>query len=183
MSERDLARVLTEVWQALDAGAGDPSAPARFLALATVGTEGGAEARMVVLRGADRGLGTLDIHTDAVSAKIAQLSADPRATLLHWDSAAQRQVRLRVTATLVEGKPAALHWAALPPQVQRRYGGTLPGEVLTAPEAAQQAADPARFAILSCEISEIETLDLHPRHHRRALFRRADGFAGQWIAP
>lgn len=183
MSDGDLARTLTEVWAALEQGAQEPDAPARFLALATAGAEGGAEARMVVLRRADRGLGTLDIHTDRASAKIGQLRADPHATLLHWDSARRLQVRLRATATLVEGEPVALQWAALPPGAQAHYGGPPPGTAVRDPHAAARTPDPARFAILSCEIGEIETLDLRADPYLRALFRREDGFAGQWIAP
>ena len=56
----DLDATLSHVWTLLETGA----APARTLALATVGLRGGGEARMVVLRAAFRGENLLQIHTE-----------------------------------------------------------------------------------------------------------------------
>ena len=39
-----------------------------------------------------------------------------------------------------------------------------------------------RFAVLRCLAEEIDAVSL-AEPHRRALFRRADGFAGAWLAP
>ena len=57
---------LNDVWQRLGRGVADRKAPARHPVLATVGKNGG-EARMVVLRGADRATGCLEVHTDRKS--------------------------------------------------------------------------------------------------------------------
>ena len=56
MSEtgHSLAATLDRAWAMLAAGVADRTAPARHPVLATVGRGGGAEARVVVLRGADR---------------------------------------------------------------------------------------------------------------------------------
>ena len=71
----DLAGFLDLGWQAIAEGQSDPAAPARLAVLATPGPA----ARLVVLRRADRARACLEVHTDAASAKAAELSADPRA--------------------------------------------------------------------------------------------------------
>ena len=118
----DLGRLYETVWHYLEAGAARPGTPARFLAFATAGQTGGAEARMVVLRGADRERGELVVHTDTLSAKVAELRADPRASLLLWDPAEKQQVRLRVEAGIDTGAVVTRDWECIPHKARRVYG-------------------------------------------------------------
>lgn len=172
-----LEGTLDQVWQRLGRGVADRRAPARHPVLATAGAEGG-EARVVVLRGLDRAAGTLEIHTDTASGKVADLRANPGATLLVWDEKAKLQIRLRVTIAIAEADPAA--WARVPDTARGVYGGTPPpGTPITAPQDHAPAPDPARFAVLTARLREIETLHLGTPH-RRAMFR--DGGA-TWLAP
>lgn len=186
MSEQGtrLDAVLDEVWHQLARGVSDASAPARTLVLATSGAEGG-EARMVVLRGSDRAADLLLLHTDALSPKVAELRADPRATLLAWDPQGHLQIRMRVTATVTSADPAL--WDALPETARRAYGGTPPpGTPMDAPGDWRAAPERHRMAEIACRIREIDVLHLAAPAHRRALFSRADGrrhWTGQWIAP
>lgn len=176
----DLAGTLEAVWTMLAAGTRDRDAPARHPVLATVG-ERGAEARILVLRAADRTAGSLALYTDAATAKVAELARAPRATLLVWDPAARFQVRLRVTVTARPGTTA--EWMALPDAARRVYGGDpLPGRPLPAPRDHAPDPDAARFTVLDARIDEIETLRLADPHER-ARFSRRDGFAGTWLAP
>ena len=176
----DLAATLATAWATLDAGVGDRAAPARHVVLATTGTDG-PEARLLVLRATDRSAGTLTLWTDAATAKAADLARDPRAALLVWDPDARLQIRLRARIALRPGTPA--EWNALPPAARALYGGTpLPGHPLAAPAAHRPEPDPARFAILTATVNEIETLRLADPHER-ARFTRSDGFAGAWLAP
>lgn len=181
----DLTRLdatLDQVWYHLACGAAQPGAPARNLVLATVGVDGGAEARMVVLRGADRGAGTLTVHTDAASAKVAEIAATPQATLLVWDPLARLQIRLRARVTSRAGTEE--EWSAIGDGARAVYGGTPPpGFAIARPEAHEAAPDPARFTVLTARIEEIETLHLGQDRHRRAVFRRTEGFHGTWRAP
>lgn len=178
---REFAAMLEDVWQRLSRGVADRRAAARHPVLATVGPEGGAEARMLVLRGASRSRARLELHTDRASGKVAALEAEPRAALLVWDGSARLQIRLRVHVTVRPGAPG--EWARLPEGARQAYGGTPPGTPLDAPEEAEMVPDPARFAVLTAQVLEIEALRLDPPHHRRARFRADEGWTGQWIAP
>ena len=176
----DLAATLATAWSTLEAGTRDRAAAARHIVLATTGPDG-PEARLLVLRAADRAAGTLTLWTDAATAKAAQLAEDPRAALLVWDPEARLQIRLRARIALRPGTPA--EWAALPAAARALYGGTpAPGDPVTSPGAHRPDPDPARFAILAATLHEIETLRLADPHER-ARFARADGFAGTWLAP
>lgn len=175
----DLAATLATAWDTLEAGIRDRTAPARHIVLATT-SETGPEARILVLRGADRRAGTLTLHTDAATAKVAQLTRDPRATLLVWDPDARIQIRLRARVALRPGTVA--EWEAVrEPAV---YGGTpAPGAPIPAPDAHDAAPDPTRFTVLIATVQEVETLRLGAAPHERARFTRATGYAGTWLAP
>ncbi|MGF1445591.1 MAG: pyridoxamine 5'-phosphate oxidase family protein [Pikeienuella sp.] len=182
-SQQGLHDTLDAVWVRLQRGVTDRAAPARHPVLATTGRHGFAEARLVVLRGADRRRGRLEVHTDRASAKVVELVASPGATLLVWDAAAQLQIRLRAWVEVLDPEACAAAWALVPDQARAQYGGEpLPGRPIAAPDLHQPAADGARFAALDCAIAEIETLQLGPPP-RRALFTAAEGWCGRWLVP
>lgn len=177
MTDRSLDETLENVWHLLMRGVTVRNSAARYMVLASVGAEA-AEARMVVLRGADRATGTLEVHTDSTSAKVKELEANPFATILIWDGEAKLQIRLRVNVLVEIGDAAA--WDLIPVHARDAYGGApLPGDPLDRPTDFAPSADLNRFAKLSCQIDEIETLQLGTPH-QRARFR--DG-VGSWIAP
>lgn len=170
-----------QVWQRLLRGVADRRAPARHPTLATVGLDGGAEARTVVLRAVDRSAGTLEIHTDALSGKVAELQRQPRAALHVWDSRVRLQMRLRVTVAFLE---TANRWQRIPPASRLAYGGEpAPGSPLRSPHDYRETTDPARFLVLSCKLRELDVLHLGGERHRRARFDRVDDFVGVWLAP
>lgn len=178
----DLEATLAHVWATLAYGVEDSAAPARTLALATVGLDGGAEARMVILRSFCAEDATLAIHTDNASHKVGEILLQARGTLLHWDPETKLQIRLRTTLSTREG--TAEEWARVPGTSQLAYGGTPPpGRPISAPDAAGRTADPARFAVIDARITEVETLWLRNNGHRRARFQRNAGFTGVWLAP
>ncbi len=178
----ELPATLDAVWHRLEEGAGDPGAPARHLVLATAGLDGGAEARLVVLRAADRIGARIDIHTDARTGKVAELGRDPRATLLAWDPAARLQIRLRADIAARPGTPR--EWAGLSDAARQLYGGAPPpGARLDRPDDHAASPAPDRFLVLTGRILRIETLRLGRSRHRRARFDRETGFAGHWCAP
>ncbi len=69
--------LLERAWRELARGAEDGDAAARLPVLATVGADGGARARTLALRRADRAAGGVDLYTDAATSKIAELRANP----------------------------------------------------------------------------------------------------------
>lgn len=176
----ELSATLDKAWALLTQGITDRGAPARHPVLATASADG-AEARILVLRGADRAAATVTLFTDAATSKVAELQADPRATLLVWDPSQRLQIRLRATITMRAGHPE--EWAALSDGARAVYGGDpAPGHTIREPEAHRPIPDPTRFIVLTAHLREIETLHLSTPHVR-AIFSAGDGFRGRWVAP
>lgn len=171
------------VWEVLDQGQRDRAAPARHPVLATVGLDGGGEARIVVLRVADAEMRVLAVHTDLSSNKVSELRRVPDATLLVWDAGRALQIRLRVRVRILSGHDVATEWEQVPQAARGNYGGPSPGMRVDGPVPTDAGGDAARFAVMECAIGEIETLHLGADAHARARFVAEDGFAGAWIAP
>ncbi len=178
----DLTALLDRAWSIWARGVADGAAPARLPALATMGAEG-PTARIVALRGAERREGRLNVHTDTASAKIAELAADPRASLLVWDAADQVQLRARVTVQTLTGAAAEPAWARVPEAARHSYGKLpAPGTPLPGPDAHRTRPAQARFAVLACRIEAIDVVFLGELH-RRARYTRSGGWIGQWLSP
>ena len=179
----ELASLHAQVWARLLRGVHDRHAPARHPTLATVTPAGMPQARTVVLRAADMAAGSLDIHTDLHSAKVAQVRATPFAALHIWDSAAHLQLRLEAEVAILTGAEVAHIWARVPAPSRLAYGSTpATGQPIAHSLAYRKTPDPASFAVLRLNIGAMDVVHLGP-DHRRARFMRADGWAGEWLAP
>jgi pyridoxamine 5'-phosphate oxidase len=98
-------------WLDAARGASEPMPDAMTIATAT--TDGIPAARMVILRGLQRGL---VFFTDTASDKGAELAANPRAAaVLHWLRPAHRQVRVAGPVEPVTEEEADQYWRTLPP--------------------------------------------------------------------
>ena len=73
----DLSDLYAQVWARLVRGVRDRRAQTCHITLATVTPHGKPQARTVVLRAADKGTGTLDIHTDLHLAKVGGCAVLP----------------------------------------------------------------------------------------------------------
>lgn len=179
-AEATLEAVLHGIWQALAAAPADASAPWRFPALATVDAAGAPRLRTLVLRAADRSTATLALHTDARSAKAAEIARDPRVALLFWDSARLVQLRAEGTATLAPDESA---FAALPPAARGVYAVAPPPGTPIPAAGAFAHADPApAFRLLRVAVARLEWLDLSGPRHARARFDMAAAHAC-WLVP
>jgi hypothetical protein len=170
----------TAAWQAMARGVADRRSPARHPTLATIGPDG-PQARTVVLRGwADD---VAEVHTDAASAKLSELRADPRAALHVWLPRQDMQIRLSATVGIVLND--ADRWARIPEGARIVYGGDpTPGVPLGAAEDFRPGRDFARFAVLRLSVIRADLVHLGADLHRRAILRRdADGWTGGWVAP
>jgi pyridoxamine 5'-phosphate oxidase len=179
----DLEALCAQVWTRLARGVADRHAPARHPVFATVSPEGMPEARTVVLRAADAAAGTLDIHTDLRSAKVAALRTTPWAALHVWDPSAHLQIRIAAAVSILSGDQVAGIWARVPDPSRQSYGSVPdPGQPIAGSLDYLKQPDPAVFAVLRCTAQSIDAVHLGPRH-RRARFDRENGWAGQWLAP
>ncbi len=192
-----LTDVLDAAWTLLVRGAGDRRSPVHTPVVASVGADGTPQARVMVLRKAERATGLLRFHTDVRSAKVAALDGGAVAVLAYHPGQAV-QLRLSGVAEVVaDGGEVDAIWAASTPFARRCYmveagpGTALagPGSGLPATVEGRQPVEadlvPARanFAIVKVRVTGIDWLHLAQTGHRRAVFAAADGWCGGWVVP
>jgi pyridoxamine 5'-phosphate oxidase len=151
--------------------------------VATVG-QAGADARTVVLRDVDAAAHELVFYSDSRAAKVAELEADPRATLVFWASHLGWQLRLRCTVeALTSGLEVSSRWARLKlTPAARDYLSPLPPGAPLAPWQPDRASR-EYFCVLRMQVMSLDWLELHADGHRRARFTAGTEPAGQWLAP
>lgn len=174
-----LDTVLADAWRRLARATADRRAAWRTPVLATLAPDGAPRARILVLRAADAARATLTLHTDARSAKAAELARDPRAALLFWDSRALIQLRAEGSASLA-ADPAA--FTALPAGGRAVYAvAPAPGTPIATPGAVGTTDPETAFRTLTVQVASLEWLSLGTPH-RRARFDLGAGRA-TWLVP
>lgn len=161
-----LDEVLTDCLTLLAAGPDERNSPYRLPTLATLGRDGMPEARTVVVRGFDAAGPGLLIHTDADSAKVAEIRAHPLVGLHVWDTARRQQIRLRGYAHTRRDADATA-WAALPELGRSPY------------------SDASALLLIEVAVHSLEWLRLTGQGGQmRARFDWRDGVAaGTWLTP
>jgi pyridoxamine 5'-phosphate oxidase len=180
-SPEGLPAIEAAIWQHLEQAASDRQHAWRAMALATVGN-GRAQARIVLLREAHERERELLCFTDARSAKVEQLRAQPLGTLLLWSAALGWQLRLSVRLEVAtSGLRVSSHWARIKqtPAAQDYLAPLPPGSALSAPPRPELTSR-HHFALISARVDEIDWLELRDQGHRRARFG-ADG--ARWLQP
>ena len=132
---------LLGVWLAAARDAAEPLPDA--MSLATITPDGWPSARMVMLRGLDRGV---TFFTDSGSDKGAELAAVPRAAaLLHWLAPQHRQVRIVGEVERIGAAEAERYWRTRPPEVRRTAAASAQSQVIASrAELEQRVNDLAR---------------------------------------
>lgn len=144
----------------------------------------GPELRTVVLRTADRAKGHFEVYTDSRTPKTNEIKHDPRVSLAAWDPDTALQFRVRGTADIRMGAEVTERWIALPPAARASYAAVaVPGGPSSGEDARQPDPDQRFFAVIGISADEIEVLHLGKDRHRRAIFRRSDDWAGEWLQP
>lgn len=196
----DLALSLDHGWQLLVRAARDRRAPMHTPVVATVDVHGAPQARVMVLRAADRAAGTLRFHTDARSAKVQALADGGAVQVVAYDPGAKVQLRLSGRGTVETATAAAESaWAQSQTRSLRCYmapvapgtavdtptSGLPPAWELAVPDRATATSNGrAHFAILQITLESLEFLYLAHAGHRRARFDRLpDRWQGQWLVP
>ena len=183
--DASLSDLRDAAWRELEQGAASAAHDCHWPVLASLGSSGGADARVVVLRRADPALRELEVHSDARAPKLAQLRAAPGACLVFHDRGRGLQLRAWGDASIhVADALARRAWDALAPSTHRTYlAPRTPGETIDAPDtnlpdhlrgalpdAAQAEAGFARFAAIVIRVHRLEWLELDRTGHRRARF-------------
>ncbi|MDA7423515.1 pyridoxamine 5'-phosphate oxidase family protein [Thalassococcus lentus] len=169
-------------WAEIARGVEDRHHPARNPTLVTV-AKAGPEARTIVLRSWDSGRSVAEFQTDRMSAKVAELEADPRAGLHFWLPEKRLQIRFRCRVELIHADRD--RWARIPDVGRDVYGGThAPGVPLEDPGDFKPLPMQERFTAVLAQVLGIDLLYLGPDRHERAVFQRdGSSWVGGWVAP
>ena len=196
----DLAGALERSWRLLEEAIGDSTSPVRTPVLISISTDGLAQGRTVVLRGFNRQQRQLTIYTDARSAKVAQLRAQPACTLVAYQPNPMMQLRLSTNA-IVNHNNEITHeaWAVMPGPNRCNYltdpdPGSISGQptdgrpVINAesvPTNNENKIAYSHFSVIVFTINELEWLYLPRRGHRRAQFiwDEANSLQSDWLIP
>jgi pyridoxamine 5'-phosphate oxidase len=167
------------------------SPAARWLQLATVAADGTPRLRTLVFRGW-AGDATLDLLSDARSAKAAELAHQPAVELCWLLPRARCQFRLRGAVQPLppplEQQERQRHWQGLSPSGRAVWGWPTPGAALEADapfpaELGDGVPPPDHLLLLRIVLDQVELLELGAQPHRRRRWCRTDGWAEQPLNP
>ena len=170
----------TACWRELERAVQEREHAWHTLSLATVGPER-AEARTVVVREVAHAARWLRFYTDGRSAKVAQMRAHPRGTLLGWLPRLGWQLRLAVRLEVEEDSELArARWSQVMrwPSAQDYLAERAPGTPLDGPKSA--SGDRHHFAVVTAHVESMDWLELHAEGARRALLAGGDSL---WTVP
>jgi pyridoxamine 5'-phosphate oxidase len=194
-----LAAALNGAWALLAEGARNRRSPVHVPVVASIDRDGLPTQRVLVLRAAEREEARLRFHTDARSAKVAELTDGATVHVLAYHPDEKLQLRLSGTARVLRhGAEVDAIWATSTRFARRCYlAEAAPGSTLDAPgsglpmwvegrEPDEVELVPARvnFAVLMVDVARIDWLHLANSGHRRAMFERhANAWSGRWVVP
>jgi general stress protein 26 len=172
------------IWAELGRASKDRHHAWRYPVLATVGSDGAANARTVVLRSVDVARQMLFIHTDARSPKATELGEKPHALFVFWSARLKWQLRVRVAVVIdTDGPKVEALWQQVKQSAAAAdyLGRTAPGSPCPDAHIGAAAADGrSHFALISASVLEMDWLELGRSGHRRA---RVLADTWQWLTP
>jgi len=169
------------IWDELARACDDRNHQWRTPVLASSGSDGFPQARTVVLRQTDAERSELRIFTDRRSAKIAELSKRPHASLVFWSAALSWQLRIRCAVTIdIDSAEVARIWDTVKESAAASdsLAPAAPGTPLAPFE--QTSTTDHHLAIIVASVLEMDWLELSRRGHRRARLT-ADTLT--WLTP
>jgi len=173
-----------QIWRELTRASQDRHHAWRTPVLATVGGDGLANARVIVLREVDVVHQTLRVYTDARSPKVREISREPHAVFVFWSDRLNWQLRAHVAISAeTAGPEVQARWQRVRQSASATdyLGPISPGDGLESAQGEAMSSDAAHhFALLSAQVLEMDWLELSRNGHRRANLR-ADGW--RWLAP
>ncbi|MBY3595489.1 pyridoxamine 5'-phosphate oxidase family protein [Rhizobium bangladeshense] len=173
-----LSDIDASAWTERERAAVNPQSGFRYVNLCSVDPQGRPQARMVVLRAAERATRNLEFHTDTRSPKWRELSANPQVTVLGFSPIGRLQLRLWGTVERhgPGSERADTAWNRLPNRTRVTYAGGPPGDecafefVDELTEPLDETKGKARFGVLSFRARTLDWFELRQQANRRALF-------------
>jgi len=179
----DLGEFLDHAWSLMTRGVADPKSVAKNPTFSTISDEGFPAMRTVVLRRADRKANCLEIHTDIQTNKVFSLKKNNLAGLHFWIPKAKFQIRASVVVDIFTGSQVEDQWNKIPMQSRVSYGSKpSPGSEIKGPFDYQKLPEQDKFAVLKCDIRELDLLYLGALH-QRAVYKIGDPSISTWVAP
>ncbi|MDH4482020.1 MAG: pyridoxamine 5'-phosphate oxidase family protein [Rhodoferax sp.] len=173
-----------QIWKELGRGCVDRHHAWRTPVLATVGFDGLPNVRTVVLRKVDTNQQTLCFYTDARSAKVSELTKQPKAVLAFWSARLNWQLRVKVAISVAtEGPEMQVHWQRV--QQSASAGDYMANEAPGTERSTGFSTSPTlsgdhHFALLNAQVLQMDWLELGQGGHRRA---RLSADTWQWLIP
>jgi pyridoxamine 5'-phosphate oxidase len=170
------------IWTELGRATQDRHHAWRTPVLATIGANATPAARTVVLREVDSSLFNLRFYTDSRSTKVADLTSQPRASLVFWSKRLSWQLRVQVSFTIhTAGQVVDSVWSRVSQSATAAdYLSTLaPGTPVSAP-LPELVPNKHHLAVMSAVVDEIDWLELAKGGHRRARFNSE---SWEWLVP
>ena len=179
----DLNEFLDHAWSLLTRGVVDKKSAAKNPTFSTISEDGFPTMRTVVLRRADRIANCLEIHTDIQTNKVSSLKKNNFAGLHFWIPKAKFQIRASVVVDILTGSKVEGEWNQIPERSRVSYG-SIPcsGIIIKSPFEYQKLPKQDNFAVLKCNIRELDLLYLGDIH-QRAIHRKGDPWISTWVAP
>ncbi len=175
--EASLLEVEASAWSELERGALSPESGFRQVSLCSVDASLRPQARMVVLRKANRRGRLLEFHSDIRSRKWSEIKSKASVTVLGFCTRTRLQLRLKGTATLHGplSEQAEEAWTTLSEWTRRTYTGGPPGDALGNDTQLPMAASgcttgKAVFGILTFQVETLDWFMLERGNNRRAEF-------------
>ena len=172
-----------QIWKELGRASLDRHHEWRTPVLATVGSDGAANARTVVLREVDAKAQTLQIFTDARSVKVQELTQQAHAVLVFWSKRLSWQLRVRADITIqTHGLAVEMLWDRVKQSAAAGdyLSPVAPGSLLASNKVTSTAANQHHFTLLTAHVLDMDWLELGREGHRRAKIG-ADTW--NWLAP
>ena len=169
------------LWQELLRATVDRHHDWRTPVLATIGLDGLVQARTVVLREVRRANDQLLIYTDSRSPKVAELLAQPMASVLCWSPRLHWQLRLQMRFSVsLNDDEASAAWERVrqSPSASDYLAARAPGQRLA--ETPEPGLDAPQLAVLHGEVLSMDWLELSRAGHRRA---KLDAQRVEWLVP
>jgi len=196
MMPMNLKDIDAAAWEQLEEAATEPNSGFRYLNFCSVDGQGSPQARIVVLRRADRLTRVIEFYTDMRSPKWLQISAHPRVTVVGYCKQTRLQLRLQGTVELhASGSDLGeARWNSLPYHTQRTYLGGPPGDELlfdaadgpVVPQSADDARGKAHFGVILLQVRVLDWFQLRRDQNQRALLtyiNQGTPAVAQWINP